>query len=103
MIGAGRMLDPARYFVVAVDALGNGVSSSPSNSAIQAGEKFPRFTIRDMVHSQHELLTRILKLDQVFLVTGSSMGGMQTFEWVVSYPDFMKGAIPIVGTPSQTS
>lgn len=103
MIGTGRMLDPARYFVVAVDALGNGVSSSPSNSAAQPGEKFPRFTIGDMVHSQHELLTRVLKLDGLFLVTGASMGGMQTFEWVVRYPDFMKRAIPIVGTPKQTS
>jgi homoserine acetyltransferase len=103
LIGAGRMLDPSQYFVVAVDALGNGVSSSPSNSTAQPDEKFPRFTIGDMVRSQHELITRELKLDKVFLVTGASMGGMQTYEWVVSYPDFMTRAIPIVGTPKQTS
>jgi homoserine O-acetyltransferase len=102
-IGAGKMVDSDRFFVIAVDALGNGVSSSPSNSAGQPGEKFPRFTIRDLVSSQHQLVTRALGLKRLYAVVGISMGGMQTFQWLTTYPDFMDKAVPIVGTTTQTA
>lgn len=102
-IGPGKLLDSSRYFVIAVDALGNGVSSSPSNSRLQPGRAFPRFSIRDMVNSQHKMLTEKMQLKRLYAVAGISMGGMQTFQWMISYPDFMVKAIPIVGTPRQSS
>lgn len=102
-VGAERMLDPGTYYVVMVDALGDGVSSSPSNSATQPKEKFPRITMRDMVKAEHELATKVLGLEHVRAVMGISMGGMQTFQWLASYPEFMDIAIPIVGTPQQSS
>jgi homoserine O-acetyltransferase len=40
------MIDSNEYFVIAVDALGNGVSSSPSNSKLQPRMNFPKFTLR---------------------------------------------------------
>ncbi|HMC21283.1 MAG TPA: alpha/beta fold hydrolase [Thermoanaerobaculia bacterium] len=91
-IGPGKLYDSSKYFVVAIDAFGDGVSSSAAN-----------FTMRDLVRSQHTLLTRELKLDHVFAVSGLSMGGMQTFQWVVSYPYFMTKAVPIVGSPKLTA
>jgi homoserine O-acetyltransferase/O-succinyltransferase len=97
--GRGGMIDTGRYFVIAVDAIGNGVSTSPSNSQTQPRMKFPRFSIRDMVESQHRLVTEVLHLNRLRAVMGISMGGMQTFEWMARYPDFMDRAIPIVGSP----
>jgi homoserine O-acetyltransferase len=98
-IGAGRLVDSSRYFAIMVDALGNGVSSSPSNSPLQPGARFPHFSIRDMIESQHRLLTRVLRLDHLKAVVGVSMGGMQVFEWITSHPDFMDRAVSIVGSP----
>jgi homoserine O-acetyltransferase len=90
LIGPGKALDPATWFVVAADPIGNGLSTSPSNSATQAGMRFPRFALRDMVAAQHRLLGEALGIEKLHAVVGASMGGMQALQWAVSHPERMK-------------
>lgn len=102
-VSADGLVDPAKYYVIAVDALGDGVSSSPSNSATQHGPDFPAFTIQDMVNAEYRMLTEKLGLRHLHAVVGISMGAHQAFEWMADYPSFMSIAIPILGSPRPNS
>jgi len=84
----------SKHHVVVIAMLGNGESSSPSNT-----DNFPKkLDYRDCIHSQYELLTAHLGIKQLDVVLGFSMGGQQAFYWACMYPDFMKNAIPICGS-----
>ena len=97
-VGPGKLFDTDRWYVVSIDAFGDGLSSSPSNHPTM-----PEFGMGEMVDAQHKLLTETLGFEHVHAVAGLSMGGMQTFQWIVRHPQYMTKAIPIVGTPWQTS
>jgi len=96
--GPDKLVDTTRYYGIAIDALANGVSCSPSNTP-----GLPQVTIADMVQAEHRLLTEGLGLKSVYAVVGISMGGMQTFEWIARYPNFMRKAVPIIGSPKLTA
>jgi homoserine O-acetyltransferase len=99
LLGARGMIDTTENYVIVVDAFGNGVSSSPSNSTHQARSAFPNVSIRDMVIQQHRLLTETLEISSLKAVVGISMGGMQAFEWAVLFPGFAEKVVPVVGSP----
>lgn len=94
MIGPGKGFDTDKLYVIKTDAIGNGISTSPSTSATQHGPEFPHFTIRDMVESQYRLLQH-LGITHLVAVTGASMGGMQTLQWGVSHPAMMDALVAL--------
>ncbi|MGO8919534.1 MAG: alpha/beta fold hydrolase [Stellaceae bacterium] len=102
-IGKGRALDPDKYFIIVVNQIGSGLSTSPHNTSAPAGMgNFPHVRIGDDVRAQHKLLTEKVGLKSLALVVGGSMGAQQTYEWAVRYPDMVKRAAPIAGTAKNT-
>ncbi|MSR15536.1 MAG: alpha/beta fold hydrolase [Gammaproteobacteria bacterium] len=102
-IGKDRALDPSKYFIIVINQLGNGVSTSPNNTAGTGGRGgFPKIRIGDDVRAQHQLITARFGLKSLALVVGGSMGAQQTYEWAVRYPEMVKRAAAIAGTAKNT-
>jgi homoserine O-acetyltransferase len=99
MFASGRAIDPARHFIVVVNMLGNGLSSSPSNTPPPIDRaSFPHVTIHDNVVAQQRLLTEHLGVQRIKLVAGFSMGAQQAFHWAAHFPDMVNAIAPICGT-----
>lgn len=99
LLGLRSYVDTTRFYVLVVDALANGRSSSPSTVPLRLRDAFRGLTIGDMVESQHRLLVEHLGISHLRAVVGVSMGGMQAFEWAVRYPTFVDLVVPIAGSP----
>ena len=100
LFGKGQPLDAEKYFIILPDALGAGASTRPS-SGLRA--KFPRYNYSDMVQAQYRLVSEGLGIKHVRLVMGNSMGGMQTWLWGTTYPDFMDSLVPMASQPTEMS
>jgi homoserine O-acetyltransferase len=97
-IAPGRPLDPDRWFVVCPGQLGNGLSSSPSNTE----GSFPAVSIGDDVVAQHRLLTEHLEIERLELVLGFSMGAQQAYEWAVRFPTLVRRLAAFAGLARTT-
>jgi homoserine O-acetyltransferase len=96
------LIDTAKFYAIAFDALGDGVSSSPSNSPKQPGPGFPVFTLEDSARAQYRVVTGVLHLNHIHAAIGLSMGAHQVFAWATLYPRFLDSAVSIVGSPQPT-
>ena len=94
LVGPGLMFDTNRFYVVFLDGLGLWGASKPSDGLAR---KFPVYSYYDMVQLNYRLLRDHLKIGQVVLATGVSMGGTQSYYWGLMYPDFVKAVMPIGG------
>jgi len=99
MIGPGKPIDTRRYFVICPNILGGCMGSTGPASLSPAtgkpyGLDFPVITVGDMVSAQVRLIDH-LGIEQLFCVTGGSMGGMQVLEWAARLKDRVFTAMPI--------
>ena len=97
MVGAGRALDPAKYFIVIVNLLGNGESSSPSNHAAQGSATFPRVSLLDNVTAQWRLLEH-LGVERLALAFGWSMGAQQAYHHAALFPERVERLLAVCGS-----
>ena len=100
LFGPGQPLDATKFFIVLPDGIGHGKSSKPSDGL---HAKFPRYGYRDMVEAQYRLLTDGLGVNHARLVMGTSMGGMHTWLWGETHPEFMDALLPLASLPTQIS
>src|SRR5881409_2235851 len=100
LFGKDQPLDTTKFFIVLPDGIGHGKSSKPSDGL---HAKFPRYGYLDMTEAQYRLLTEGLGVNHARLVLGTSMGGMHTWLWGESHPDFMDALLPLASLPTQIS
>jgi homoserine O-acetyltransferase/O-succinyltransferase len=100
LFGKDQPLDATKFFIALPDGIGHGQSSKPSDDM---HAKFPRYGYVDMVEAQYRLLTDGLDIKHARLVMGTSMGGMHTWLWGESHPDFMDALMPLASLPTQIS
>jgi homoserine O-acetyltransferase len=96
LFGKGQPLDATRYYIILPDAIGAGKSSKPSNGLRM---KFPHYRYDDMVRAEYLLVRDGLKVDHLRLVMGTSQGGMHSWMWGATYPDFMDALMPLASAP----
>ncbi len=106
-VGPGKAIDTKKFFVICANVIGGcmgsyGPDSIDPTTNKTLGTNFPVITINDMVNAQYNLL-EFFKIDQLFCITGGSMGGMQVLQFVANYPDKAKTAIPIACTASHSA
>lgn len=106
LIGKGKGIDTDKYFVICSNVIGGcrgstGPSSINPKTGKPYGLSFPLISIGDMVKAQKCLIDH-LGIEKLLTVVGGSMGGMEVLQWMVSYPERIRSAIPIATTLKHT-
>src|SRR5574344_1568598 len=102
IIGPGKALDSEKYFIICSNVLGGckgttGPASINPETGKEYGIDFPVITLKDIVNVEKKLID-LLGIEKLLAVIGGSMGGMQTLQWAVSYPNMVQKIIPIATT-----
>ena len=103
MVGPGKPIDTDKDFVVCVNIPGSAYGSESPRSVNPATGKpwlldFPRITFRDMVAACIHV-RKLLKIERIDLLIGSSIGGYQAVEWAVTEPERFKRCLFVATAP----
>ena len=96
LIGPGNVFDTDRHFIITLDPIGGGESSSPADGM---GQDFPRYTIRDMMEAQQALVTKGLGITRLQALVGLSMGSFVALEWGIHHPESAASLILLAPSP----
>tara|TARA_R110002124_G_scaffold199767_2_gene366566 strand:+ start:11740 stop:12861 length:1122 start_codon:yes stop_codon:yes gene_type:complete len=95
-VGPNKALDTNKYYILCINNLGSCFGSSgPSLNSINSEtnapylKNFPQVTFKDIVNSQRKLLS-YLKIERLYAIFGSSMGGMISLTWLQSAPNMIE-------------
>jgi homoserine O-acetyltransferase/O-succinyltransferase len=102
MIGPGKAFDTDHYFVISTNLLGGcggttGPSSPDPATGRAYGPDFPVVTVADMIRTERAFLDA-LGIERLAAVAGGSLGGMQAFEWAITFPDQVDAIVAIAST-----
>ncbi|MDV7340609.1 homoserine O-acetyltransferase [Terasakiella sp. A23] len=106
VIGAGKIIDTNKYFVISSDTLVNlgvhnpkVITTGPASINPETGKpyglSFPLVTMEDFVHVQKALVDS-LGIKKLHGVAGASMGSLQTMTWAATYPDMVPRAMAVI-------
>lgn len=107
LFGEGNLFNSDDYFIICANILGSCYGTTgPLSINPKTNEpyyhNFPEITIRDMVRA-HEILRKHLNIDNIYLLTGSSIGGYQALEWAIEKPDLFDNFAFIASNAKQSA
>ncbi len=99
MVGPEKAFDTNEYFIICANILGSCYGSTGPSSINPQTRRiycldFPIITIHDIVKAIKGLIDH-LGIKKLLSITGGSMGGMQALDWLISYPEMTRSAIPM--------
>ncbi len=107
IIGPAKPLDTNKYFVICSNCIGGcRGTTGPVSINPKTGKRynltFPAVTMRDMVAAQKRLIDH-LGIKRLKMAIGGSMGGMQTLQWAIDYPDMVEKVCALATTSRQNA
>ncbi|MGH8031214.1 MAG: homoserine O-acetyltransferase MetX [Luteimonas sp.] len=101
MLGPGKPIDSARWYVICVNSLGSCKGSTgPASIDARIGQAyrlaFPDLSVEDLADAAQQVV-HALGLDSLACVIGNSMGGMAALAYLARHPGIARSHINISG------